>query len=300
MIGSACVACGKVTGIFRSRRLPDGSRVCKACQAIIPEPFLEEQYVSAQDVKNGVEYGKLALETLYPVFTATARYGRMALDERPGLFTICDATSIGKDGRLKAPSPEVYPCLAITEASFNISPISTAPVSSGSRTVACRVVFSGYLERCNIHVRAAIKKNVSCILIPDGEGQAVWREPDDLTAFRGCYRQMVETAWKRMQETERIRQEENRMEQEKCQKAQEEAERQARQKEYREADYVRDARILFMLGEDYTEADLKRQRAALMRAFHPDNGKTTDPAYAQKINDAYGCLLENIRRRGKT
>ena len=299
MMGGVCAACGKKTGIFGSRRLPDGSRVCRACQTMIPSPFLEEQYASAQDAKNGVEYGKLALETLYPAFTATARYGRMAIDERHGLFTVCDATSIRKDGRLKAPSPGIYPCLAVTEASFNISPVSTAPVHSGARAISCRVLFSGYLERCNVHIHAVIKKNVSCALMPDGDGGAVWQEPDDLTAFCGCYRQMVETAWKRMQATEQARQEEKRMEQERHQRAREEAEHQVRQKECRETDRVRDARILFMLGEDYTEADLKRQRAALMRAFHPDNGKVTDPAYAQKINDAYECLSEYLRRRGK-
>lgn len=286
----ACAVCNGEAGLIGACRLPDGSRICRSCRAAIPAPFLEERYATAEDARNGATYGKGSMEVLSPAFTATAQYGRMFLDERNGLFTVCDATSVGKDGKLKAPSPGIYPCIAITEASFSISPVST-----NQRTAVCRILFSGYMERYNVHIRETVRKSVSCLLIPDGDGRAAWQEPDDLSAFRSCYRQAAETAWRRMQETERLRQEEERAERERMRREQEYRAYQQAQAARREEEDIRDARILFMLSEGYTEAELRRQWAALMRGFHPDNKYAPDPAYAQKINDAYELLLKALK-----
>lgn len=130
---------------------------------------MDGQYAAAEDARNGAEYGKGSIKVLSPAFTATAQYGRMFLDEHNGLFTVCDATSVKKDGKLKAPSCRVYPCLAVTEASFAISPVST-----GQRAAVCRVTFSGYMERYRIHIRETLKKSVSCLLVPDRDGAAAY------------------------------------------------------------------------------------------------------------------------------
>lgn len=286
----ACVVCNGEAGLIGAYRLPDGSRICRSCRAVIPASFLEEQYAAAEDARNGAAYGKESMKVLSPAFAATTQYGRMFLDERNGLFTVCDATSIRKDGKLKAPSPGVYPCLAVTGASFSISPVST-----GQRTAVCRVLFAGYMERYNVHIRETVRKSVSCLLIPDGDGGAAWQEPDDLSAFRSCYHQAAETAWRRMQEAERLRQEEERTKWEQMRREQEYQAYQQVRAARREEEGIRDARILFMLGEDYTEAELRRQWAALMRGFHPDNKHASDPAYAQKINDTYELLLKALK-----
>lgn len=287
---AVCAVCGGAARLLGTRRLPDGSRVCRSCQADIPAPFLEERYATAEDAKNGAAYGKESITILSPAFTATAQYGRMFLDERNGLFTVCDATAVRKDGKLKAPSPGVYPCLAVTEAAFSISPVST-----NQREAVCRVLFGGYMGRYNIHIQAMLRKNVPCLLIPDGDGGAAWQEPDDLSAFRRCYHQAAKTALQRMQETEKHRQEEERTERERIKREHEYRERRQAQAARKEEDAIRDARILFMLGEDYTEAELRRQWAALMRGFHPDNKHAPDPAYAQRINDAYSLLLNSLK-----
>ena len=286
----ACVVCNGEAGLIGTYRLPDGSRICRSCRAVIPASFLEEQYATAEDAWNGAAYGKESMKVLSPAFAATAQYGRMFLDERNGLFTVCDATSIRKDGKLKAPSPGDYPCRAVTEASFSISPVST-----GQRMAVCRILFAGYMERYNVHIRETVRKSVSCLLIPDGDGRAAWQEPDDLSAFRSCYRQAAETAWRRMQEAERLRQEEERTKWEQMRREQEYRAYQQAQAARREEEDIRDARILFMLGEDYTERELRRQWVALMRGFHPDNKHASDPAYAQKINDAYELLLKALK-----
>lgn len=294
-----CAVCGNEAGFFGSRKLPDGSRVCGKCLKLIPPPFLDRQYACAQDAVDGAEYGNLSIRELSPRFTATAQYGRMFLDERNGLITVCDTTDIKKDGTLKSPSPAVYPCAALTNARFSIDPAGsgTGPVRARNGEVICQVTFSADLQYCGAHLRETIRKTVPCTVVPDGEGGGVWQEPYDMSAFRSCYAQAAEDAWRRAKwEEDRVRREEKER-----RRAYEEAER--RQEEARAAmehaadDRVRDARILFMLDEDYTEADLRRQRAALMRAFHPDNGRTADQSYAQKINEAYECLYEAIKRR---
>lgn len=55
------------------------------------------------------------------------------------------------------------------------------------------------------------------------------------------------------------------------------------------ADPVHDAKVLFMINEDYTLDDLKSRYRKLQKAFHPDNGEG-DAEASQKINDAYAIL----------
>lgn len=57
-----------------------------------------------------------------------------------------------------------------------------------------------------------------------------------------------------------------------------------------------EARSLFMLGQVYDLSQLKRQRALLLKTFHPDNGQVDSAAYAQKINDAYRILMDELAK----
>ncbi len=58
------------------------------------------------------------------------------------------------------------------------------------------------------------------------------------------------------------------------------------------------ALALFMFDSmaDVTEENLKKQRNALIKTFHPDAGED-NAAYAQKINDAYDLLQKAIRNK---
>ena len=60
---------------------------------------------------------------------------------------------------------------------------------------------------------------------------------------------------------------------------------------------VQKALALFMFDslEDITAESLKKQRNRLIKSFHPDMGNEDDTKYAQKINEAYMLLLENIK-----
>lgn len=125
---TACAVCNGEAGLIDTRRLPDGSHVCRSCQTAIPASFLEERYVTAEDARNGAAYGKEAMEILSPAFTATSQYGRIFLDERNGLFTVCDATSIGKGGKLKPHCPGSTHVLPLRRCHF---PYPRFPQTSG-------------------------------------------------------------------------------------------------------------------------------------------------------------------------
>lgn len=270
--------------------MPENHWLCKECANTMPSPFLREKYTSTEDYLNGAELSKWMRETAFPMFRATSQYGRMFLDETNGLLAICDATNVGRDGKLKKHIYEIYHCLQITEVRFSIQ-----PVSNTTNHVACRVYFEGYLEKYNVRIKSQIRKNAVSALIPDGEGNASFLEPADVTTFRNIYCQMVDVQIKRLKEEVLREQEEERIRQERERKQREREEKTLNLEIERAASALRDAKILFMLPESYTVEDLRRQRAALMRAFHPDNKFVSDSSYAQRINDAYELLYRDLQ-----
>ena len=60
---------------------------------------------------------------------------------------------------------------------------------------------------------------------------------------------------------------------------------------------VEKALALFMFDsmDDVSEESLKRQRNALIKAFHPDNNEQNE-AYSQKINEAYDLLSSMVKK----
>lgn len=55
---------------------------------------------------------------------------------------------------------------------------------------------------------------------------------------------------------------------------------------------LRDARLIFRLGEKYTKEDVKKARNELIKKYHPDMGGSEE--FAQKINDAYDLLIKEV------
>lgn len=62
-------------------------------------------------------------------------------------------------------------------------------------------------------------------------------------------------------------------------------------------DDIQKAMALFMFDSmsDVTEENLKKQRNALIKAFHPDNSEDNE-IYSQKINAAYDLLKDLISK----
>ncbi len=62
-------------------------------------------------------------------------------------------------------------------------------------------------------------------------------------------------------------------------------------------DEIQKALALFMFDslDEVTEENLKKQRNALIKAFHPDNNETNE-TYSQKINSSYELLLNFIKQ----
>ena len=314
-----CVLCKSRVGFWGKKTLSDGSEVCGTCEKMMPFPFRNEQFTTSAEYEDGFAYAKMIREKVCNVFTATAQYGRMFLDEKHGLIAICDATNIEKDGKLKHLISDIFYCLAIDEPHFTMD-----PVKNTTSDVTCRVMFRGYLTKYNVKVDTRIKGNVSCHLKRDDQGAATWNEPDDLIVFKNIYNQMVNRELESVHAEEKKKEDARRQEEYKRQKEEQEKRERARkfweeeakrrerkrQEQYfeeerrrneslknKENETVLKALALFMLEESFTEAELKAQRARLMKVFHPDNANVEDHSYAQKINDAYIVLQKELERR---
>ncbi|WP_455720483.1 hypothetical protein [Agathobacter sp.] len=82
-----------------------------------------------------------------------------------------------------------------------------------------------------------------------------------------------------------------------CIYLEQEKQNQAYAEESYNIDEIEKALALFMFDsmEDVTEENLKRQRNALIKAFHPDNNESNE-RYSQKINEAYDLLKSVINK----
>lgn len=250
----------------------------------------------------GYEHADHVLEHVYPAFRVTAQYGRMAIDEHHGWVYLGDATDFAKDGKLKYPSSDLYDCLDLSEVDIRVEP---GTVHAGTKTVECSVLFSAVFQTGEIRIEETLKRHArgNVLAVSDGR-HASFAEPADLAAFRSVYNQMVAHVVSAAQEAEMTMQKNNRTTHGKllpwC-RWNRRSERvwkrdgsgKAGTKPYAKLD---EARSLFMLGQVYDLSQLKRQRALLLKTFHPDNGQVDSAAYAQKINDAYQILVDELAK----
>lgn len=298
-----CANCKRKAGLFSSVKLYSGERICKACFRKIPKSFRQYRYLDYRLFMEGYEHADHVLEHVYPAFRVTAQYGRMAIDERHGWVYLGDATNFTKDGRLKYPSSDLYHCLDLSETDIHVEP---GTVHAGTKTVECSILFSAVFRAGEIRVEETLKRHAQGNILAVSDGRrASFTEPADLAAFRSIYNQMVahvtsaaqeaemamqkkqlDNAWKVAAMVQMEREIRARMEKEM------EAERLARSRMQK----LDEARSLFMLGQVYDLSQLKRQRALLLKTFHPDNGQVDSATYAQKINDAYRILVDELAK----
>lgn len=299
----SCANCKQKAGLFSSVKLYSGERICKTCFRKIPKSFQQYRYLNYRLFMEGYEYADRVLEHVYPAFRVTAQYGRMAIDERHGWVYFGNATDFTKDGKLKYPSSDLYDCLDLSDVDIRVEP---GTAYAGAKTVECRVLFSAVFQPEVIWVEETLKRHAQGNVLAVSDG---WRtsfaEPADLTAFRSVYNQMVVRAVSAAQEAEMAMQEKQ---QENAWKAaamkQMEREMRARIEKEMEAERLAqshmqkldEARSLFMLDKTYDLQQLKRQRALLLKTFHPDNGQVVSAVYAQKINDAYRVLADELAK----
>lgn len=300
----SCANCKQKAGLFSSVKLYSGERICKTCFRKIPKSFQQYRYLNYRLFMEGYEYADRVLNHVYPAFRVTAQYGRMAIDEHHGWVYFGNATDFAKDGKLKYPSSNLYDCLDLSDVDIRVEP-RTAYV--GAKTVECSVLFSAVFQAEAIWVEETLKRHAQGNVLTVSDGQHVsFAEPADLTAFRSVYNQMVERAVSAAQEAEMAIQEKQ---QENAWKAatmkQMEQEMRARIEKEMEAERLAQSRMqkldaarsLFMLDQVYDLQQLKRQRALLLKTFHPDNGQVDSAVYAQKINDAYRVLADELAEK---
>lgn len=296
-----CMNCKKKIGLFSTVKLYSGESICKTCYGKIPKAFQQYRYLDYRLFLDGYEYGAQVLQHAARAFLVTAQYGRMALDEKNGLVYFGDATDFDKNGHLKQPDINIYHCMALSKTDIQVEP---AIIRMGAKKVECSVTFTALFQNQEIRITETLKKHAQGqLFIEPSSSRASFSEPADLTAFRSLYNQMVERAVSGIDEVEKALEKKRRddewmaaiyvqMEQEVQERVRKALENQKKSTDYERR--IADAKALFMLQDQYDTAQLKAQRALLLKTFHPDNGQVGSAAYTQRINDAYQLLLSAL------
>lgn len=257
-----CVICGNKTGVF-AFKCADGS-VCSDCESHIPisaRKYLKQ--APAYIVERTIENDRKTTAFCRKNFVETASYGCLRLDECHGLFAICDE-KMEENGRLKAQCHDVFSALYVKDFALSIQNMEASPNS-----VKVSVVFTAEMDKPIIRLKRTLK-TATCYVKRLDETHITYTEPSDLTLFRNIMNQMVRDAWERFDYKNR------------------------QDLITPRALELFKARALFMLGEGYTENELKKQRNRLIKAFHPDEGEEEMTKYATIVNESYKILREEL------
>ena len=260
---SNCLICGKPASII-SVRCADGL-ICSNCARFLPsaiKPFLKHTNVwviRALLKKWKKNKGR------YRQFIETASYGSLHIDEQHGLIALCDRKEM-KNGRLPDSCTDIFSMFSIEDYSLSLESIDTTPNS-----VKVIINFHCSLNNPEFQFKSSIK-NATCYVQKVGEGSITYHEPPDLTLFRSMFNQAFVNVWEKYDMRER------------------------HHFLSPHAVALTKAKALFMVDDDYTEADIRKQRNRLAKVYHPDeneDGEDLTP-YMNRINEAYNLLKEAL------
>lgn len=262
-----CYCCGNPLPLFGRRKIR-GEVICKTCFMKIPlrlridrkriDGVTANRIVSRYDT-DGKQYLKR--------FVETAKYGPLHVDGVHGLFAVCEPKKIDANGKIIGEFADVYSLLELEDYE-----ITTKIGKPSGRTVYCGVDFFFELSSPHLRIKQTIKPKALCMTKQiDSETMAI-QEPADLSFFRSVFFQAYKSAVEKY--NQRI---------------------EGLYPTHHSFELLK-ARSLFMLEEDYTKDALKRQRNRLLKTYHPDEGADDECLmYAQKINDAYHLLAEELK-----
>lgn len=274
-----CAICNNKAGIILSIKTTDEAYICSNCLKKIPRPFKRLQYRSLYDMQTGINhYAKMVDFGFERSFCATASYGRLYLDEIHGILALCDKSKLKKDGTLKEYIADLWPVLSLTD--YRIE----KELSKDGRS--CIVRFEAMLNDYSIALNEIVKEHEDLILVTDEDGTYI-EDPLSLRFFRSLLVQTLDHHAKRLEDL-----------QEKYRKASYEKEKEEPAENCApsaDLSEIERAKALFMLGDEFSKSDLKRQRAILLKAFHPDAGNVADAKYTERIIAAYDLLMKEIK-----
>ena len=250
-----CKICHSTIRTWKQTQISDGI-ICKTCLNRIPQcTHSSIRNMTANEIKRLIQYEE---NPLFQKFSVTASYGTLHIDEMNGLFIVSEKSNIHGTPVEKT---NLFHVLDISNAGiYCIKP------RIFKRQVVVDVVFECELNALNIHIKETIRQQIICQQKRIDDNHVSWDEPGDLSMFRNMFNQMLKNEdikFRKKYESSFVS---------------------------KEALDIMKAKCLFMLEDDFSKEELRKQRDAYMKLFHPDIS-TNSHVYAQKINEAYSILL---------
>ncbi|WP_022754735.1 DUF4428 domain-containing protein [Butyrivibrio fibrisolvens] len=269
-----CVICKDKVPLLNSIKLMDGNYLCPKCvkkaSPCIRKTFSE---MVPKYVIDYFDYLPLA-EKKAKQFHKTCSYGICQIDEDNHLISICKDSNINRKGKLRHNPLDIYDLKYLQDIRLDMRPCS---VHKGPLTGDLRLYLSMSKPKAQIDVIIAPKVKMNTRV---EEEYLSYTEPNDLIFFRSLLASAIESAknvlnagWHENSDSTDIS----------CERV-----LSNNDSKYRAALNV------FMLDDDYTEQDLKRQRNILLKAFHPDAGNTDNNKFTERIVESYEILHKRL------
>lgn len=254
-----CMICGNNIKMLTGKKLERG-QVCSTCLSQIPSLILDiAPYLPEYSLKSIMDTTAKNLEK----FSVTASYGDLHIDEINGVFAI--AKALDDKGKPKG-NANVFSIYDLTEVGLYCK----SPRADHNIIVA-DVEFKFKLSNIMSEIKVIIKRSAKCNHKRINPQEVSWEEPHEMEMFKTLFNQMLSGAWQKVNQYL-------------CGKTVREFE-------------IEKARAIFMLPDDYTDADLKKARRLMMKVYHPDKGEDVTRE-AQIINEAFDLLKAELERRG--
>lgn len=264
-----CIACNAELSLINREKIKNKEYICKKCLKKMPNLISSSiSDFESEEIKQVKSYMENNHQKLLEIFEVTDFFGSLFIDQYHGYFALHNPCKVTHK-KLPKKCRDIYEFSNLTDAGFLCKNVRNITIS-GVSLVAMDVEFYFSLSYPHISVRTVIGSGVPCDMVRNSKGTIDYTEPAKLTMFRNQINQILQNNYaKNRRYQENVTSDAN-----------------------QNTEIIK-AMALFMLDENFTKEDLKRQRNRLMKTFHPDSGadNTNMDVYAQKINDAYKLLI---------
>lgn len=249
-----CALCEKPLSSLSQKRISDGY-ICKNCFDLLPKSMRNNiTKYNSSNLTTILDYNK---NLDISMFSPTASFGNLHIDEIHGLFAISE--KLDNEG-MPVDKTDIFHCLDLREVGLT----PTNPVADKTGKVFCDVELHCWFNKPDLSFTIPIKKKVNCPSKRVDKSHLEWDYPGDLIMFMKMFNQMLQNA------------------QDKYMK------QYVEQFPDRHSVEIFKAQSLFMLADGYDIDILNSQRDRLMKAFHDI------PECSKIIDDSYNLLLDTL------
>lgn len=273
---AVCELCNKkILPMITANKIMKKNNICRECYDQLP--ILVQNNISAYTpdaLKKIKDYINKTHDKMIQEFKATDSIGYIYLDRHHGYLAYCDPRKV-KRGKLPKNCYDIFDCNYIQECSV----ITHDPYMRreyGVEYLAMDVDFRCIVKNPEIRFGCLMGEGVPCEVLSYMTDEISYKEHRQLRALKENLSFLV-----RNNEINRQR------------KSNADYSSSGGTNTNNNDTAYLQATALFMLDNNFTKSDLKRQRNKLMKTFHPDTTGNNEEqeVYARKINSAYELLL---------